>query len=40
MNKILALITFVLGGKNEITNKAVDEGLVSFEGQGRNKYGR
>ena len=40
MKRFINFIVFVLGGKNEITNNAVDEGLVSFEGQGRNKYGR
>ena len=40
MKKILDLIIFLLGGKCDITDEAVAEGLVSFEGQGRNEFGR
>jgi hypothetical protein len=40
MKKILDFIIFMLGGKCDITDEAVAEGLVSFEGQGRNEFGR
>ena len=40
MKKILDFIIFLLGGKCDITDEAVAEGLVSFEGQGRNEVGR
>ncbi len=39
MKKILDIIIFVLTGKGEIGRRAVDEGLISYEGQGRDKYG-
>ena len=40
MKKILDFIIFMLGGKCDLTDEAVAEGLVSFEGQGRNEFGR
>ena len=40
MKKFLSWIIFFLTGKGEIANKAVDEGLIDYSGQGRNKYGK
>lgn len=44
MKKVLKIIsiwlTFLLTGKGEIADEAVDEGLIDYGGQGRDKYGR
>ena len=39
MKKIIDFIVFVLTGKGDLAREAVDEGLISYEGQGRDKYG-
>ena len=39
MKKILDFIVFVLTGKGEIANEAIEAGILSYEGQGRDKYG-
>lgn len=33
-------IMFILTGKGEIANEAVNEGLIDYSGQGRGKNGR
>ena len=33
-------ILFVLTGKGEIAKAAIREGLISYEGQGRDEYGK
>lgn len=38
--KIINVIVFVLTGKGEIADEAVREGIISYEGQGRDKFGR
>lgn len=38
--KIINVIVFVLTGKGEIGDEAVREGIISYEGQGRDKFGR
>ena len=40
MKKILNGIIFLLTGKGPLADKMVDEGAISYEGQGRNKYGK
>ena len=39
LKNILNWLVFLFTGKGEITNEMVDEGIISHEGQGRNKYG-
>ena len=40
LKKIINVIVFVLTGKGEIADEAVREGIISYEGQGRDKFGR
>ena len=40
MKKILDFIVFLFTGKGDFVKDAIDAGLVSYEGQGRDKYGR
>jgi len=40
LKRIFDNIEFVLTGKGTIADEAIDEGLISYEGQGRDKYGR
>ena len=40
MKKFFDIILFLLTGKGEVANKAIEEGLISYEGQGRDKYGK
>jgi hypothetical protein len=40
LKKIINVIVFVLTGKGEISDEAVREGIISYEGQGRDKFGR
>lgn len=38
--KIYDVFVFVLTGKGEIGKEMVDADLISYEGQGRDRYGR
>lgn len=40
LKNILNWFVFLLTGKGEIANEAIENGLVSYEGQGRDKYGK
>lgn len=40
MKKIIDVIVFLFTGKGEYAKEAIDNGLVSHEGQGRDKYGK
>jgi hypothetical protein len=40
MKKVIDFIVFVLTGKGDLAKEAIDEGLISYEGQGRDKYGK
>ena len=40
LKKIFNVIVFVLTGKGEIGDEAVCEGIISYEGQGRDEFGR
>ena len=39
LKNILNLFVFLLTGKGELAEEMVDEGLIDYSGQGRNKYG-
>lgn len=38
--KLADILMLVLTGKGEIADEAVREGIISYEGQGRDKYGK
>lgn len=40
LKNILNLFMFLLTGKGELAEEMVDEGLIDYSGQGRNKYGK
>lgn len=44
MKKVLSRLfdwfVFLLTGKGEIANEAIDEGLIDYSGQGHDEYGR
>lgn len=40
LKRMLDWFVFLLTGKGEIANEAIDEGLIDYSGQGRDKYGR
>ena len=40
MKKILDFVMFVLTGKGVLADEMVDAGVLSYEGQGRDKYGK
>lgn len=40
LKKILDTIAFLFGFKGAVTDEMVELGLVSFEGQGRDIYGK
>lgn len=40
MKKFFDFIVFLFTGKGDYAIKAIDEGLISYEGQGRDKYGK
>lgn len=37
---ILNWLCLLVGGKSELTDEAVEAGIVSFEGQGRDAFGK
>ena len=39
MKKVLDFIVFLFTGKGDYVKDTIDAGLVSYEGQGRDKYG-
>lgn len=39
MKKVIDFIVFLFTGKGDFAKEAIDAGLVSYEGQGRDKYG-
>lgn len=39
-NSLLNWIVFFLTCKGEISNEAIEAGLIDYSGQGRDKYGR
>lgn len=40
LKNILNWFMLLLGEKSELTDEMVNEGVVSFEGQGRDEFGR
>lgn len=40
LKNILNWFVFLLTGKGEIADEAIREGIISYEGQGRDKYGK
>jgi hypothetical protein len=40
MKKVFDIIVFIFTGKGDFAKEAVEDGLVSYEGQGRDKYGK
>lgn len=40
VERIIDWIVFILTGKGEIANEAIDEDLIDYSGQGRNKHGK
>ena len=40
LKSILNCLVFLLTGKGEIAEEAVREGLISYEGQGRDEFGK
>lgn len=40
LKSVLDWFVFLLTGKGEIANEAFENGLVSYEGQGRDKHGK
>lgn len=40
LKNILNWFVFLLTGKGEIAEEAIREGLISYEGQGRDEYGK
>lgn len=40
LKNILNWFVFILTGKGEIAEEAIREGLISYEGQGRDEYGK
>lgn len=40
MKKVIDIIVFLFTGKGDYAKEAVDNELVSYEGQGRDKYGK
>ena len=39
MKRVIDFIVFLFTGKGDFAKDAIDAGLVSYEGQGRDKYG-
>ena len=39
MKKIIDFIVFIFTGKGDYVKDAIDAGVISYEGQGRDKYG-
>ena len=40
MKKFFDFVLFLLMGKGDFANEAIEAGVISYEGQGRNKYGK
>ena len=40
LKNILNWFVFLLTGKGEIAEEAIREGLISYEGQGRDEFGK
>ena len=40
LKSILNWMMFILTGKGEVARKSVDDGIIDYSGQGRDKYGK
>ena len=40
LKNILNWFVFLLAGKGEIADEAIRDGLISYEGQGRDEFGK
>ena len=40
MKKIVDFIVFLFTGKGDFAKEAIEAGVISYEGQGRDKYGK
>jgi hypothetical protein len=40
LKNILNWFVFLLTGKGELADEMIDEGLIDYSGQGRDKYGK
>lgn len=40
MKKFFDFILFLFTGKGDLANDAIESGAVSYEGQGRDQYGK
>lgn len=40
LKNIFNWFVFLFTGKGELANEMVDEGLIDYSGQGRNRYGK
>jgi hypothetical protein len=40
MKKFFDFVLFLLTGKGDFANEAIEAGVISYEGQGRDKYGK
>lgn len=40
LKKIFNWLRLLVGGKSELTDEMVREGVLDFSGQGRDRYGR
>lgn len=40
MKKFFAFILFLFTGKGDCAKEAIEAGAISYEGQGRDKYGK
>ena len=40
VERIINWIVFILTGKGKIANEAIDEDLIDYSGQGRDKHGK
>lgn len=40
MKKFFDFVLLLFTGKGDFANEAIEAGVVSYEGQGRNKYGK
>ena len=40
MKKFIDFIVFVFTGKGDFAKEAIEAGVISYEGQGRDKYGK
>ena len=40
LKKIWNCIVFILTGKGELADELIEQGIIDYSGQGRDKYGK